>query len=130
MIAAGERWDGDGESLRPAIEDMVGAGAILAALRPTAPSPEAIAAIAVHAAAAAALHPFIAACSSGRELLQLGYAPDIDAAVQHDVSEAVPLLRDGAFTQMNLSLPSESGPGVRNSPSFPHTPSMAWLSGR
>lgn len=99
VIAAGERWDGDDEPLRPAIEDMVGAGAILAAFRPTAPSPEAIAAIAVYAMAAAALHPFIAACISGRELIQLGYGADVDAATQYDVSEAVPLLRDGAFTQ-------------------------------
>lgn len=97
VIAAGERWDGEGEPLRPAIEDMVGAGAILAALRPAAPSPEAIAAIAVYAAAAAALHPFIAACGSGRELIDLGYGPDVDAAAQHDVSETAPVLKDGAF---------------------------------
>ena len=97
VIAAGERWDGEGEPLRPAVEDMVGAGAILAALRPTAPSPEAIAAIAVYAAAAAVLLPVIAACSSGRELAQMGYAADVDIAAQHDVSETVPILRDGAF---------------------------------
>lgn len=98
VIAAGERWDGDGVSLRPAIEDMVGAGAILAALRPTTPSPEAIAAIAVYAAAAAALSPFIAACSSGRELALLGYDADVAIATQYDVSETVPLLGGGAFT--------------------------------
>lgn len=97
VIAAGERWEGD-DTLRPAIEDMIGAGAILATLRPTAPSPEAIAAIAVYAAAAAALHPFIAACASGRELTFLGYADDVEVAAQHDVSDAVPLLRGGAFS--------------------------------
>ena len=87
VIAAGERWEGGDEPLRPAMEDMVGAGAILAALRPTAPSPEAIAAIAVYAAAAAALLPFIAACSSGRELTELGYAGDVEIAAQLDASE-------------------------------------------
>ncbi len=101
VIAAGERWDGAGEPLRPAIEDMVGAGAILAALRPIAPSPEAIAAIAVYAAAAAALAPFIAACSSGRELIQIDFAADVDAAVQHDISATVPVLRDGAFVSFS-----------------------------
>lgn len=112
VIAAGERWEGEGEPLRPAIEDMVGAGAILAALRPTAPSPEAIAAIAVYAAAAAALPPFIAACASGRELVQIGYAADVDAATQHDVSDVIPLLRAGAFTPMHLPLPEPGrGPG-------------------
>lgn len=100
VIAAGERWNGDDATLRPAIEDMIGAGAILAALRPTTPSPEAIAAIAVYAAAAAALLPFIAACSSGRELALLGYAADVEIATQHDVSETVPLLRDGAFVSL------------------------------
>ena len=97
VIAAGERWESSDAPLRPAMEDMVGAGAILAALRPTAPSPEAIAAIAVYAAAAAALLPFVAACSSGRELTALGYAGDVEIAAQLDASEAVPLLRDGAF---------------------------------
>ncbi|MGI8854372.1 MAG: 2-phosphosulfolactate phosphatase [Thermomicrobiales bacterium] len=104
VIAAGERWDGSDEPLRPAIEDMVGAGAILAALRPTAPSPEAIAAIAVYAAAAAALLPFIAACSSGRELAALGYAGDVEIAAHLDASETVPLLRDGAFISSPLPL--------------------------
>ncbi|MHB8648226.1 MAG: 2-phosphosulfolactate phosphatase [Thermomicrobiales bacterium] len=102
VIAAGERWKGDDASLRPAVEDMIGAGAILAAFRPTTPSPEAIAAIAVYAVAAAALAPFIAACSSGRELIQLGYGDDVALAAQHDVSEAVPLLTDGAFVNVRL----------------------------
>jgi 2-phosphosulfolactate phosphatase len=99
VIAAGERWP-DG-ALRPAIEDMIGAGAILAALRPTAPSPEAIAAIAAYAAVAGALPDFIGACSSGRELMQIGYADDIVAATQHDVSTTVPLLADGAFVDVS-----------------------------
>lgn len=98
VIAAGERWSGADATLRPAVEDMLGAGAILAAFRPTTPSPEAIAAIAVYAAAAAALPPFIAACSSGRELTSLGYDADVEAATQHDTSETVPILRDGAFS--------------------------------
>ena len=97
VIAAGEQWEGSDDPFRPAIEDMVGAGAILAALRPTTPSPEAIAAIAVYAAAAAALLPFIAACSSGRELAMLGYGGDVEIATQLDTSDIAPVLRDGAF---------------------------------
>jgi 2-phosphosulfolactate phosphatase len=99
VIAAGERWADD--SLRPAIEDMIGAGAILAAMRPTAPSPEAIAAIAVYAAAAAALPNFLAACSSSRELIDLGFPEDVAAATLADVSATVPILRDGAFINGN-----------------------------
>ncbi len=101
VIAAGERWDGDDAPLRPAVEDLIGAGAILAALRPTTPSPEAIAAIAAFAAVAADPLAFIAACSSGRELTEAGYADDVIMAAQRDVSATVPLLRDGAFTHFS-----------------------------
>jgi 2-phosphosulfolactate phosphatase len=95
VIAAGERWPDT--SLRPALEDMIGAGAILAAMRPTAPSPEAIAAIAAYAAVAGALPDFIGACSSARELIQNGFTEDVVAATLHDVSTAVPILTDGAY---------------------------------
>jgi 2-phosphosulfolactate phosphatase len=95
VIAAGERWPDD--SLRPAIEDMIGAGAILAALRPTTPSPEAIAAIATYAAVAGALPNVMGASSSGRELIELGYPDDVAAAARSDVSTTVPLLTNGAF---------------------------------
>ncbi len=95
VIAAGERWADD--TLRPAIEDMVGAGAILAAMRPTTPSPEAIAAIAAYAAVAAALPDFLAACASARELIEAGYVADVAAACQMDVSATVPTLTDGAY---------------------------------
>lgn len=98
VIAAGERWDAADEPLRPAVEDMIGAGAILAALRPTSPSPEAIAAIAAFAAVVGDPLVFLAACSSGRELSEKGYQEDVIIAAARDASAAVPILRDGAFT--------------------------------
>jgi 2-phosphosulfolactate phosphatase len=100
VIAAGERWVNAGAhtgSLRPAVEDLVGAGAILAALTPPQPSPEAVVAIAAWRAIAPALTPFLAASSSGRELRERGCAQDVDLAGQVDVSQAVPYLREGAF---------------------------------
>ena len=97
VIAAGERW-GHGEGpLRPAVEDLIGAGAILAALKPAAPSPEAQAAMAAYAAAAPELRRQLLACSSGRELRQYGYAQDVALAAEHDVSEVVPIFQAGAF---------------------------------
>jgi 2-phosphosulfolactate phosphatase len=95
VIAAGERWPDD--SLRPALEDVLGAGAILAALAPANPSPEARAAIAVFREARANLEARLLECASGRELVARGYAGDVRAAAALDASAAVPELRDGAF---------------------------------
>lgn len=100
VIAAGERWAHAGDltgSLRPAVEDLVGAGAILAALAPGAPAPEAVAAVAAWRAAAPMLPQFLAACASGRELRERGFARDVELAAQFDVSPTVPYLADGAF---------------------------------
>jgi 2-phosphosulfolactate phosphatase len=97
VIAAGERWShGDGWSgvLRPAVEDLIGAGAILAALSPRDPSPEAVAAMAAFQAAADDLPSFLAACSSGKELIERGFASDVTLAAQHNVSRSVPWLQD------------------------------------
>jgi 2-phosphosulfolactate phosphatase len=66
IIAAGERWrvtGGEMGSLRPAVEDLVGAGAILHALSPTHPSPEALAAIGAFRAVPD-LDRFIRECAS------------------------------------------------------------------
>jgi 2-phosphosulfolactate phosphatase len=94
VVAAGERRP-DG-SLRPALEDLVGAGAVLHALGGR-PSPEARAAVAAFLAAAADLPATLAGCASGRELAARGQAADLRLAAEHDVSRVVPRLRDGAF---------------------------------
>lgn len=104
VIAAGEGWP-DG-SLRPALEDLLGAGAIIAALhaqRPCALSPEAAAACATFQATpdpAAA----VTDCASGRELATGGFADDVAVAVEIDASGAVPVLTDGAFTAAGNAL--------------------------
>lgn len=100
VIAAGERWVDAGDltgSLRPAVEDLVGAGAILAALASTRPSPEALAAIGAWQAAQTHLDTFLAACASGQELWHRGFTQDVDLAGQLDASRAVPHLVDGAY---------------------------------
>ncbi|MEU6344418.1 2-phosphosulfolactate phosphatase [Streptomyces sp. NPDC046977] len=98
VVPAGERWP-DG-SLRPALEDLLGAGAVAAALCARAPwatpSPEAGAAAALWTATpdpAAA----VAACASGRELAEGGFPEDVAVATEIDASDAVPLLSGGAF---------------------------------
>lgn len=94
VIAAGERWS-DG-SLRPAVEDLWGAGAVLAGLDPTAMSPEARAARAAFLEVddiEADLHR----CASGRELIDAGYATDVAIAAELNSSTVVPELWSGAF---------------------------------
>lgn len=97
VIAAGERWP-DG-SLRPALEDLLGAGALLSALAELADyslSPEADAAVATFRGTAS-VPDAVRRCASGRELAQDGFAADVEMAVELDVSTAVPVLTDGAF---------------------------------
>lgn len=99
VIAAGERWgDGGSGSLRPAYEDLIGAGAILSALDAPHPSPEALAAIGAFREGRDTLPERLTACASGRELFELGYGRDVEIAAEYDASTAVPRLRDGGFT--------------------------------
>jgi 2-phosphosulfolactate phosphatase len=96
VIAAGERWPA-GE-LRPALEDLLGAGAIIAALGPRAAlSPEAAAAAAAWRHHRRDIIDVIHRCSSGQELTAAGHAPDVDVAAQYDSQETVPILAGGAF---------------------------------
>jgi len=94
VIACGETWP-DG-SLRPALEDLLGAGAILAAMT-REPSPEARAAMAAFRDAARDLPEVLSQCASGRELTEKGRQADIGYAAQLNVSTTVPVLTDGAF---------------------------------
>ncbi len=96
VVACGERWP-DG-SLRPALEDLLGAGAILAAVT-VEPSPEAQAAIAAFQDAASSLPHVLSECASGRELAGKGWQADVEYAAQLNVSATVPVLTDGAFRQ-------------------------------
>lgn len=94
LVPAGERW-GDG-SLRPAYEDLVGAGAVADRLCRHNPavrlSPEAEAA----ALAFRALRP-LDLCPSGAELVERGFADDVRLASEIDTSDVVPVLVEGRF---------------------------------
>jgi 2-phosphosulfolactate phosphatase len=98
VVAAGERW-ADG-TLRPALEDDLGAGAILAALgRDAVASPEACFVARAFGAGRATLADDVRASVSGRELIESGYADDVERALQIDVSNNVPVLStDGFFS--------------------------------
>jgi 2-phosphosulfolactate phosphatase len=105
VIAAGERWNGATGPLRPAVEDLLGAGAILAALDPAAAvshprcSPEAAAARAAFVAARPLLHDTLRECASGRELLDRGWDDDVAVSAALDASPHAAQLVDDAFTR-------------------------------
>lgn len=102
IIAAGERWP-NGE-LRPALEDLLGAGAVIAALPPDLQrSPEAKAADAAWHAHRNHLSAALRGCSSGRELIDAGYPVDVELAAELSPDPIVPLLVDGAFHQTNFT---------------------------
>jgi 2-phosphosulfolactate phosphatase len=96
VIAAGEQWP-DG-SLRPALEDLWGAGAVISALLAAGAdgvSPEARSAAAAYDAVADRLCVELAACASGRELVGSGFAQDVALAAELDASPVVPVLPPG-----------------------------------
>lgn len=103
VIAAGERWGDAGGPLRPAVEDLLGAGAVLHGLDPSGAvadprcSPEAAAARAAFVEARPALDDVLLACASGRELVGLGWDDDVRHAAHHDVSAHATQLIDDAF---------------------------------
>lgn len=94
VIAAGERW-ADG-SLRPAIEDLLGAGAVIDAMGGQA-SPEAEVAAAAFGSARGRLAELVAGSISGRELVDRGFPRDVELACEIDVSACAPRLQAGSF---------------------------------
>lgn len=103
VIAAGERWGRAGGPLRPAVEDLLGAGAVLHGLDPSGAvtdprcSPEAAAARGAFMDAKPTLDVALLACASGRELVGRGCEDDVRHAAQHDVSSHAAQLIDDAF---------------------------------
>ncbi|GGJ40877.1 2-phosphosulfolactate phosphatase [Deinococcus roseus] len=91
LVAAGEKWmDG---TLRPAIEDLWGCGAVIQALDlpgSETRSPEAeMARVAFEHIQQDVLH-HLQSCASGRELVERGFAADVLLAGQLNTSRVVP----------------------------------------
>jgi len=95
VVAAGERWPG--ELLRPAVEDLWGAGAVIAGLTGSL-SPEAGAAAAAWAAVTDTVGVALAGCGSGRELAADGWGDEVPVAAEVGLSGVVPVLSGESFT--------------------------------
>lgn len=91
VIAAGERWRNHTGPVRPAVEDLLGAGAVLdgvaSLLGPAALSPEASAARAAFVDARPVIGERIARCGSGVELAGRGWHDDLAACSDVDCCE-------------------------------------------
>lgn len=96
VIPAGERWE-DG-SLRPALEDLIGVGAILSYLQGKL-SPEAEVAVAAFHGLNDNLATALRNCSSGKELIARGFATDVELAAAINSSRCVPLFARNAYVK-------------------------------
>jgi 2-phosphosulfolactate phosphatase len=93
--------------MRPALEDQIGAGAILSALHHQQAGP-----FSPEASATRALYEtiddiggLVMACASGRELAHAGFADDVTIATEINTSDTVPARTTGAFTAAVWSAP-------------------------
>lgn len=94
VIPAGETWStGD---LRPCLEDLIGAGAVIACL-PGTRSPEAELAAACFEHFRADLAGALRQSSSGKELIERGFGRDVELAAKCGVSTSVPRLMGRCF---------------------------------
>ncbi|TQM80625.1 2-phosphosulfolactate phosphatase [Saccharothrix saharensis] len=110
VVPAGERWgvtitaDADAGPLRPAVEDLLGAGAVMSSLLGYG-SASVEAAVAAEMYAWASVEDILHGCVSGRELIAEGHAGDVALASQVNVSTAVPRLTDGVLRDWSVADP-------------------------
>jgi 2-phosphosulfolactate phosphatase len=96
VIAAGELWP-DG-ALRPCVEDLLGAAAVLDGLAQLGTPLSVESAVTLAALSAVPDVPgAVRRCVSGQELIERGFGDDVAVASAVDVSSTVPRLVGGAF---------------------------------
>jgi 2-phosphosulfolactate phosphatase len=98
VVAAGETRPGG--SMRFALEDLLGAGAVIDALAEVGIdycSPESAAASAAFTGLRNATGHLVGASGSGRELAELGRRTEVDEAIRVNSSEEVMVLREFSF---------------------------------
>ncbi len=101
FIAAGERWK-DG-SMRYAIEDLIGAGAIISFMNGELSQQSQIA-LNVFETFKDDLPGVIKDTVSGAELIERGFEKDVELACELNISKSVPLLQNGAFSQRTYGI--------------------------
>ena len=95
VIACGEHWHSG--ALRPSLEDLLGAAAVVSGLSGSR-SPEAEAAAWLWSTIdVLGLETLLFETASGRELTEKGFGPDVATAAAAGASGAIPVLLDGRF---------------------------------
>jgi 2-phosphosulfolactate phosphatase len=84
VVPCGERWPDD--SLRPSFEDWLAAGGVVSALERADSSPEARAAAMAWEQFGAQRRDALMQCGSAIELIDRGFAGDVDLCLEEDVS--------------------------------------------
>jgi 2-phosphosulfolactate phosphatase len=95
VIPAGEKWKDD-DTIRFGLEDYLGAGAIINYLKGSL-SPESKSALSVFKNLSANLKEEIENCSSGKELIEIGFEKDVELACELNVSKCVPILKNNFY---------------------------------
>ncbi|MFD0770421.1 2-phosphosulfolactate phosphatase [Bacillus sp. CGMCC 1.60114] len=99
IVPCGEHWEDpkeDENELRPAIEDYLGAGAIIEKLQGSK-SVEAQLCMGAFQYAKSNLNEFIWDCGSGRELRERGFAEDVTHSASLNLLQVVPFLQNDRF---------------------------------
>ena len=94
VIASGEKWENN--NTRFAVEDLIGAGAIISELKGSL-SPEGEIAKIVFENKKENLLQTLKNCSSGQELILKGFESDIDLSAQLNISSCVPVLHEQRY---------------------------------
>ncbi len=104
VIACGEREKSanDDGPIRWAVEDYLGAGAILSHI-PFAKSPDARVCEAAYLACGDQIDRLLWDCPSGRELRNIGFGADVEHCARTGIYDCVPALHDGCFVEFRRS---------------------------
>lgn len=105
IVCAGERW-GDAfeqEEMRVAIEDYVGAGAIISHISSASKSPEATLCESAFRASRETLRELLRGCRSGQELFERGFGGDVEHSLQLDCYPVASVLSNGCFVPWGVT---------------------------
>jgi len=97
VIPAGEKWPNG--TIRFAIEDYLGAGALLSELKGDF-STDAIAAKKIFKSIRPELNDIISGSLSGRELIEKGFPEDIEIALELNAGRSVPVLKNKYYVDL------------------------------